>query len=171
MVVDATGDCPCLPGFLQPVSSFSVPSFSNCVAKSNDLFSSSSFSMVRSPFETVPASGGRPASLTKASYDYGCRSLARLSVKQTGRGVDTDLVVVVRLQEASHDGGRRIFGRHICWKSARRRGLHHNNSPQQKDCLSGNHKRLDHMSVKMAGRLSPTRNEGDVIAKPAQRQH
>lgn len=56
-----------LPGFLQPVSSFSVPSFSNCVAKSKALFSSSSCSMVKSPFETVPASGGRPASLTKAS--------------------------------------------------------------------------------------------------------
>lgn len=43
-----------------------------------------------------------------------------------------------------------------------------------KICLGGNHKRLDHMSVemaRMAGRLSPTRNEGDVIAKPAQSQH
>jgi hypothetical protein len=67
-------------GFFHPVSSLSVPNFSNCVARSKDRFSSSSRSMVRSPFPTVPASDGRPASLMKASYDYVEFSLARPSV-------------------------------------------------------------------------------------------
>jgi hypothetical protein len=65
-------------GFFHPVSSFSVPSFSNCVARSKERFSSSSRSMVRSPLVTVPASDGRPASLMKASYDYGEFSLAQM---------------------------------------------------------------------------------------------
>jgi hypothetical protein len=101
-------------GFLHPVSSSPVPSFSNCVARSKDRFSSSSRSMVKSPFPTVPASDGRPASLMKASYDYVEFSLAQLSVRQAKAERDTNLIVAVRLQEASHHGRSRVFDRHVC---------------------------------------------------------
>lgn len=100
-------------GFFHPVSSVSWPSFSNCVDMSKARFSSSNCSMVRSPFDTVPASDGRPASLTKASYDYGVPSLARWSAAQIKTGSKTNLGVVVRLEEARDHNGRRVFGRHL----------------------------------------------------------
>lgn len=98
-----------IQGFFHPVSSVSWPSFSNCVDMSKARFSSSNCSMVRSPFDTVPASDVRPASLTKASYDYRVPSLARWSMLAMRK---TNLGVVVRLEEARDNDRRRVFGRH-----------------------------------------------------------
>jgi hypothetical protein len=101
-------------GFFHPVSSFSVPSFSNCVARSKDLFSSSSLSMVKSPFVTTPASDGSPASLIKASYDYVESSLAHLLVRQIPAGQTTHLVIAICSQESGHHGRSRVFDGHVC---------------------------------------------------------
>lgn len=51
--------------------------------------------MVKSPFVTVPASDGRPASPMKASYDYVDLSLAQPSMRQAKVGNTTHLVVAI----------------------------------------------------------------------------
>ena len=105
-------------GFLHPVSSFSVPSFSNCVARSKVRFSSSNRSMVKSPFVTVPASDGRPASLMNARYDYVESFLARLPRRQRLAGCKTHLIVAICLQEAGHQSRSRVFDGHVCLSDA-----------------------------------------------------
>lgn len=105
-------------GFLHPVSSLSVPSFSNCVARSKVRFSSSNRSMVKSPFVTVPASDGRPASVMNASYDYVESFLARLPMRQRPAGCKTHLIVAICLQKACHQSRSRVFDGHVCLSEA-----------------------------------------------------
>lgn len=105
-------------GFLHPVSSFSVPSFSNCVARSKARFSSSKRSMVKSPLVTVPASDGRPASLMNASYDYVKSFLARLPTRWTLARCITHLIIAICLQEARHQSRSRVLDGHICLSDA-----------------------------------------------------
>ena len=58
-----------LPGKVH-VSPSLRPVFSTCKARSKTFFSSSIFSIVKSPFSTIPASGESPASVMNAERVY-----------------------------------------------------------------------------------------------------
>lgn len=65
-----------LPGRLHFLSTSPTPTFSILRLRSKIFFSSRIFSIVRSPLETVPASGGSPASLMNVSSVYQERQVA-----------------------------------------------------------------------------------------------